>query len=146
MQVRINDNNYIRVQRNMPSLMSRLRARFYLHPNTLSMAENDNFMIFMAHDSVGNRNLTIEMRRFSGKFQVRGGIKNNAALFVYTPWANLSNTTQAIEIDARAASSASASDGYITLWIDGTQAATLTGIANSSWAQKRDPGWRSLRY
>jgi hypothetical protein len=137
MQVRINDNNYIRVQRNMPSLMSRLRARFYLHPNTLSMAENDNFMIFMAHDSVGNRNLTIEMRRFSGKFQVRGGIKNNAALFVYTPWANLSNTTQAIEIDARAASSASASDGYITLWIDGTQAATLTGIANSSWAQKR---------
>jgi photosystem II stability/assembly factor-like uncharacterized protein len=137
MQVRINDNNYIRVQRNMPSLMPRLRARFYLHPNNLSMAENDNFMIFITQDSVGARNLAIEMRRFSGKYQVRGAIRDNAALFVYTPWADLSSTTQAIEIDARAASSAGVSDGYITLWVDGTQAATLTGIANSSWAQKR---------
>jgi photosystem II stability/assembly factor-like uncharacterized protein len=137
MQAAIKDNNNLRVQYDMPTSIPRIRARFYLHPNSLTMAEGDNFMLFLTQNSGGTRNLQIEMRRSSGKYQIRGALRVNSGLFVYTAWTTLSNARHFIEIDAKAASSSSVSDGYLTLWLNGSQVATRTGLNNSNWVQKR---------
>jgi cell division septation protein DedD len=137
LQARIADNNIMRVQKNMSGLIPGLRARFYMHPNGISMAENDRFMIFVSHDTIGDRNLQIELRRYSGKYQVRTGIKTNSNLFVFTNWVDLSNARHFIEVDAQPATSSTVADGYVRMWLNGVEVGARTGLQNSKWAQKR---------
>jgi photosystem II stability/assembly factor-like uncharacterized protein len=137
LQARIADNNIMRVQKEMNGLIPGLRARFYMHPNGIQMAENDNFMIFVSHDTIGDRNLQIELRRYSGKYQIRVGAKNDSNLFAFTSWVDISNAKHFIEVQLQPATSSSAADGYLHLWINGTQVSSRTGLQNSKWAHKR---------
>jgi hypothetical protein len=50
----------------------------------------------------------------------------------YTSWFTISDAPHFIELDWRAATAAGASDGSLTLWIDGTWRANLTGVDNDT--------------
>jgi hypothetical protein len=58
----------------------------------------------------------------------------------YTGWTALPSGWNAIELDWRASTTANANNGGLTLWINGTQVANLTGIDNDQ--QKVD--WVAL--
>jgi hypothetical protein len=71
--------------------------------------------------------------RFSnGQYQVRFGLINDGGAWRYTSWFTISDAAHPIEIDWAAATSAGANNGFLTLWIDGTQKASLTGTDNDT--------------
>ena len=65
-------------------------------------------------------------------YQLRVGAVNNAGGWRTSAWFNISDAPHPVEIDWQAATAAGATNGYLTLWIDGAQKANLTGVSNSS--------------
>ncbi|HET6597170.1 MAG TPA: hypothetical protein VFG81_16205 [Anaerolineales bacterium] len=129
MQAAINDNTAIYVTDDAPSAESRYRARFYFDPNSISMASGDNHFIFYAISGTSKAVARIQFR-FTNRdgYQVRVQVLNNSSSWTNSAWFAISDTPHALEIDWMAAA-----NGGLTLWIDGTQRAALTGIANSNY-------------
>ena len=76
--------------------------------------------------------LRVELRFSSGTYQVRAALVNNGTTWTTSAWFTLSDAPHFIELDWRAATAAGANNGGLTLWIDGTQRANLTGVANDT--------------
>ena len=57
---------------------------------------------------------------------------NDSTTYSSTSWYTISNGWHFIEIDWKASSAAGANNGYITLWIDGVQQGSVTGIDNDT--------------
>lgn len=68
----------------------------------------------------------------SGNYQVRAGLIDNGTSWTYTSWFTISDASHYIEWDWRAAS-----NGGLTLWIDGAQQEDLTNVDNSSRVMDR---------
>ena len=132
MQALINDNTAIFVTDQTPTAEPRYRARFHFDPNSISMVSGDNHFIFYAVSGTSKAVLRMKFRFSKGAYQVRAEILNNSAAWSNTAWFPISDSPHALEIDWLAATPG-ASDGGLTLWIDGGQQAMLTGIANSNY-------------
>lgn len=133
MQAAINDNTTIYVTDDTPAAESRYRARFYFDPNSISMRSGDNHFIFYAISGTSKAVTRIQFRfTNSGGYQVRVQILNNSSAWTNSAWFSISDAPHALEINWLAAT-----NGGITLWIDGTQRAALTGIANSNYRVDR---------
>jgi uncharacterized protein YjiK len=129
MQAAINDNTALYVTDDTPAAESRYRARFYFDPNSISMASGDNHFIFYAISGT-SKVVTRTQFRFTNRdgYQVRVQIRNNSSAWTNSAWFAISDAPHALEIDWLAAT-----NGGVTLWIDGTQRAALTDIANSNY-------------
>jgi hypothetical protein len=132
MQILVDDNNGRYVTDDSPSTESRYRARFYLDPNSISMAKNDTHYVFTALNASGTVVLRIELRRGNNGYQIQAGVADDAAVFTTTSYFSISDAPHAIEIDWRAATAAGANNGVLTLWIDGVQRSNLTTIDNDT--------------
>jgi RHS repeat-associated protein len=126
LQVTVDDTQDAYVVDNKLSNEPRYRARFYFDPNSISMANNDGFRIF----SASNRAI-IEFRFSAGDYQVRTLVYDDYWNAYYSEWETITDGPHALEIDWKATSSPSFSDGYLYFWIDGVQKGSLTNIHNS---------------
>ena len=137
------------------ALEPRYRARFYIDPNSILMGSSDIHTIFAGYPSSGSTNpvLRIQIRKVTGAqpYQVQVGIRRDNNTWVYSAWFGMTDAPHGIEIDWRAASAPGSNDGRLTLWIDGSQKADLTGIDNDQQRVDRvrlgavdglDPGTR----
>jgi len=71
------------------------------------------------------------------QYQIRAALADDLSVWANTNWFNVSDAPHYIEVDWRAATSDGANDGGLTLWIDGTQQADLTGVDNDTWRVDR---------
>ncbi|HSV85140.1 MAG TPA: hypothetical protein VLH85_01100, partial [Levilinea sp.] len=136
LQARINDNNAVFVHNTLSAAQSRYRMRFYLHPNSLTMAEGDLFIIFNAFNAANSSNIMIRMRRSAGNYQIQAAARDNTA-WQLTAWYSISNAQHYVEIDWRAATSASPNSGFLYLYINGTLRTSLA-LTNSDWLVARE--------
>ena len=127
----IDDSNTIFVTDDTPNGEPRYRARFYLDPNSISMASGNRFFLFNAFMGTSTAVMRVEMQFASGQYQLRANVLNNSGTWTSTAWFPISDAPHPVEIDWRAASSGS-SNGGVTLWIDGVQAADIATIANDT--------------
>jgi len=90
-----------------------------------------------------------------GNYQLRARLANNATTWTNTNWFTTSDAPHFIELDWRAATAPGASDGNLTLWIDGVEQADLTSVDNDTWRIDRarlgalagiDAGTRGIYY
>ena len=132
MQANITSNTSIYVTDNSPVNELRYRARFYFNPNSITMSNNNAFYLLYGLTSNGTVTLRVELGQSSTGYRVRAALSNNSTTFTTSSWFNLSNAPHYIEIDWRAASAAGATDGGLTLWIDNSQLASVTGISNDA--------------
>jgi hypothetical protein len=136
MQAQINDNNSIFVTDDRPTAESRYRARFYFDPNSITMASSDAHLILIGRTANGTTTgatvLQVELRYSGGKYQIRALISDDATAFTSSGWFTINDAPHSIEIDWRASTAAGANNGGLTLWIDGTQQANVTGIDNDT--------------
>ncbi len=132
LQVVIDDTNAIYVTDDTPSAEPRYRARFYFDPNSISMVSGDNHYIFVAYTGTSTAVLRGTFRFSSGFYQVRYSLLNDSGTWQNTSWFTISDASHYIEIDWRSATAAGANDGGLTLWLDGTQKANLTGVDNDT--------------
>jgi len=132
MQAVIDDNKAIYVTDDRPSAEPRYRARFYFDPNSIAMVSGDTHFIFYGYSGASTIVLRVQFRFSNGNYQVRASLLNDGSTWTNTSWFTISDASHFIELDWRAATAAGANDGGLTLWIDGTQQANLTGVDNDT--------------
>jgi hypothetical protein len=132
LQAVVDDNNSIYVTDDRPTAEPRYRARFYFDVNSIAMASGDAHFIFKGFTGTSTEVLRVEFRRSSGTYQLRARLLNDGSTWVDTNWFTISDASHFIELDWRAAAAAGANNGGMTLWIDGTQQADLTGVDNDT--------------
>jgi uncharacterized protein YjiK len=132
MQAVIDDTNTIYVTDDRPNAEPRYRARFYFDPNSIGMASGSAHFIFNGFMGTSTAVLRVEFRFFSGAYQVRGRLINDGSTWTNTNWFTVSDAPHFIELDWRAATGVGANNGGLTLWIDNTQQANLTGVDNDT--------------
>jgi hypothetical protein len=120
------------VQDNTPLAEARYRARFWFDPNGIAMAANNSHDIFIGNSGASTGVLRVEFRYDGANYQLRAALRNNASTWTNSEWVTISDTPHSIEVDWRAATSTSTSNGSLTLWIDGTQRGSISGIANDT--------------
>jgi hypothetical protein len=133
MQVLINDGDNLYTIDDAPNAEPRYRVRFYFDPNSLSMATGDSFNLFRALMGTSKSVLQVAFRYSSGSYQLRGAVLNDSSSFVTTNWITISDAPHSIELEWRAATSAGVNDGSLTLWIDGVEQGSLSGLDNDTW-------------
>jgi hypothetical protein len=132
MRVNIANNNPAYVQDDSPNAEARYRARFYFAPNSISMKSGNSHVIFTGYQGASTGVARVEFRYSSGLYQLRAGLINNSTTWRASNWFTISNAPHYVELDWSAASSPATANGYLTLWIDGVQQASLTGVANDT--------------
>jgi hypothetical protein len=132
MQAAINSNTSIYVTDNSPVNEAHYRARFYFNPNSISMSSGNAHYLLYGLTGNGVVTLRVEFGRSTTSYRIRAALNNNSSTWTNTSWVNISNSAHYIEIDWRAATASGATDGGLTLWIDGVQLADITGIGNNT--------------
>ena len=95
MQVAINNSLGAYAVDLTPNLEARFRTRFYFDVNSLNMANNDSFTIFLAVSASNQSVANIDLRKSVGDYPVRAGITNDAVGWSYTPWVTISDDPHA---------------------------------------------------
>jgi hypothetical protein len=133
LQAVINDNNSIYVTDETPDAETHYRARFYFDPNSIAMAKNDEHVIFDGAAASGSGAFDLELRSTGKKYQFRIAVFKDGGTITTGGWVtNIADVPHVVEVEWRAATSAGTNDGYLTLWLDGVQTSTVTGIDNDT--------------
>jgi hypothetical protein len=132
LQATINNTNAMLVRDDSPNAEPRYRARFYFDPNSITMVNGDTHIFFQGNMGTSTGVVRGQFRFSSGQYQVRFNLLNDSGTWQNTSWFTISDAPHSIEIDWAAATTAGANNGFLTLWIDGNQQPSLTGIDNDT--------------
>jgi RHS repeat-associated protein len=115
-----------------PGLESRYRARFYFDPNSITMSNNSDHVIFYG-DSGTTAVLKVDFGYTTANgYRLRVGLTNDTSSFTNSSWVNITDAPHYIELDWQAATSAGANNGKVDWWIGGVQQTGLSGIDNDT--------------
>lgn len=153
----INDNNPLYVTDDWPDNETFYWAQFYFDPNSISMGNGNEHRIFIGSDiaPITTNILQVEFRFFSGAYQLRTQVLDDASVWTSTNWFAISDAPHVVNFEWQAASGAGANDGRLVFWIDGIQQASLSGINNDTWQMDKaklgavsgiDSGTRGTEY
>ena len=132
LQVLVNDTNPLYVADDSPGAETRYRARFYLDPNSISIAKNKGHLIFVGYNSAGTAVLQVELGFSSSSYRLRAGLLDDLGVLANTAWFTISDAPHLIEVDWRAATAPGANNGGLTLWIDEAQKTDMTRVDNDT--------------
>jgi len=132
LQAVIDDNNSIYVTDDSPNAETRYHARFYFDTNSILMRNNDNHYLFHGYTGTSTAVVRVQLRYSNGNYQIRAALRNDSSTWTSSGWFTISDSSHPIEIAWRAATTSGVNNGSLTLWIDGTQRADLTGIDNDT--------------
>lgn len=128
----INDNNSLFAYKDVVKTTN-YRYRFYFDPNSISMANNDRFMISHLYQNGGSwiwMDGVDYYRNSSGVYYLSfGGNDDAGAWSVYDEIA-ISDSPHYIEIAMVRATTAVSSNGSYEWWVDGVSQGLFTGIDN----------------
>lgn len=127
MQAVIDDNTSIFVTDNTPNAETRYRVRFSFDPNSITMANGNSFIPFIAQGG-SRRAIQVLFNRSGGSYQMQVRTQNDAGTYLGTATVNISDAPHVIEILWVRATAAGANDGTLTFWLDGVQVGSVTGI------------------
>lgn len=128
----IDDTTDIKVNDNTPNAETRYRARYYIDPNTISMA-NDDFIQNLLGYSLTNSSMFKVYLNYSSAdgYRIYFAISKDAG---YEPssYHIISDAPHCIEVDWKASSAPGADDGFLSLWIDGVLKETIANVDNDT--------------
>ncbi|MEW6093469.1 MAG: LamG-like jellyroll fold domain-containing protein [Chloroflexota bacterium] len=127
LQAVIDDNNDIYVQDGTPSSEIQYRARFYLNPNSVSMASGDLLDIFTGYSGETGV-FRIQMQKTNGVYQVRIGSRSDSGTWVDSAWYDLVAGWNAVEI----AYIPGHLTGQMSLWLGGELKQGFYNLDNES--------------
>ncbi|MBL8093257.1 MAG: hypothetical protein JNL73_03735 [Anaerolineales bacterium] len=114
-----------------PNREAHYRARLYVDPNTLTMANGNAFYlmaIYTGTTEIGR----VELQKVAAGYQVRVNARNDASVWTNTAWVNLSDAGHYLEIDWQAATAPGANNGSLAFWLDGAPQGTLSNLDNDT--------------
>ena len=104
LQAVINDNNPIYVTDTTPAAETRYQARFYIDPNSISVASGNAFYLFTGTSGTSTTILRIEYRFFNNNHQLRAELLNDKTNWKTSNWFTISDAVHFIELNWSAAS------------------------------------------
>jgi hypothetical protein len=131
----VNDTDALYVQDDSPNDEYRYRARFYFDPNGFDTGEADGHQrvrLLTALDPTGLRLLAVVLRRVSGQFAIAARVRRNDGARDDTGFVDITDAPHLLELDWVRSSAPGASDGSLTLWIDESPEAALSGLDNDA--------------
>ena len=131
MQVLINDTSNLTVTDQSPNAEPSYRARFYFDPNSISMADGLDFYILTGYDTSSAFQVQFGFSAATG-YRIRLRQTNDSAGTTSITWVNITDAPHFIEIEWHAATAVGANNGGATLWIDGVQSGSLSGLDNDT--------------
>ena len=108
----------------------KVRARFYIDPNALTMATNNSFYLLDLIYGAGTIFAQVVLRWDGSNFVTRLYAINDEAGEVNTTSTTLSDAPHYIEIYVTREVSNGSNDGTASIWVDGGSQKDLTGIGN----------------
>ncbi|MFZ2095373.1 MAG: SBBP repeat-containing protein, partial [Anaerolineales bacterium] len=134
MKVTINDGDTLAVTDDTPDNESHYFARFYFDPNSIRMSSGDAHQIFQGYTELAGFGLIIkiQLRKSGSLYYIDAYIRTDNGSWALPLATSLSDTYHAIEIEWKASSSPSTSNGYLKLWVDGTPKGTRSSIDNDT--------------
>jgi len=109
-----------------------LSTFFRIDPNSLPMANGDNFTVFSALPSGGGLTFDVRLRKSAAGYSMRAFAfldSGNSA----TAWTPIADGSQTVRLDWQAATAGS-QDGSLHLWLDGQSAGFLQNLDNDTKA------------
>lgn len=128
----LDDNTAIYVTDDAPNAEPRYRVRFYFDPNSIGMAANDAHYIFYGIAGASTAVLRVEFGWSGSSYRIRAALLNDGTTWTTSAWVDISDAPHFIELDWRASAAAGVNNGSLTLWVDGTQRANMTGVDNDT--------------
>lgn len=128
----LNDSSPIFVRDDSPVSETAYRASFWFDPNSISMAQNDDHVIFRAFSGNSTNLIQLNFRYFNGQYQTQVWTLDDGNVWRSSNWLVVSDTPHQIELDWRAASAAAANDGVVTLRLDSGLATSINGLDNDT--------------
>ena len=132
LQAVIDDNNAIFLTDDLADQEAQYRARFYFDPNSIGMASGDSHYIFWGYNPSSGDVFRMNFRYWAGNYQLQAFTYLDGGSVRATPWQTLSDEAHFVELDWQAGSGVGADDGQMTLWIDGVEQASLSGLDNDT--------------
>jgi YD repeat-containing protein len=133
MQAYITSTNPMYVRDDTPSGETHYRARFYFHPNSISIPNTTAQNILVGRATSGSVEVfRIQFRKSGSNYQISGQIRNDSTGYSSMAWYTISNAEHFVETDWKAATAAGAKNGYLSLWIDGALKETKSGVDNDT--------------
>lgn len=132
----IDNTTSMYVRSDHPVAEPRYRARFYFDPNSITMASADIHSLFNGRTASGANVFTIQFNYTTTttppSYRIRPQIYNNAGSATSGSYQVISDAPHYIEIDWQADTAAGATNGALTLWIDGVLKQTMSTIDNET--------------
>ena len=110
----------------VPSKRRTLSVAFSIDPNSLTMASENVFQLLKGEGAQVICNLGYDNNGTSS-YELRGGIENDSGAVQYTAWKDITDAPHKVEIRATYATSATANNASIELWIDGAKVSENDG-------------------
>jgi hypothetical protein len=131
MQALINDTAAIRVEDESPENESEYHARFYFNPNSVTIPNNNGFVLFSGGGDAGTA-FRLMFNYNGGTYKLQSKIQNDANSAVSGQEIVLSNAPHSIEVSFKKSTSVGANNGEFKLWIDGVLVDTVTSVDNDT--------------
>ena len=106
-----------------------LRFRFYIDPNSIRMATNDNFRILRLKNTAGTDVCYLSLKQTTNGYHIVSRIFDDSGSQVLSD-SVITDSAHYVEVLMIRSESSSASDGEAQLWIDDVQKGALSGIDN----------------
>lgn len=133
MQAVIDDATNIYGKMSSSITTNQYRLRFYLDPNSITMAEGDRFDVVqvVATNSPWPMSLFIELGYAGGNYNIRTFANDDESAWnKYTSQYTITDDPHYVEVLLQRESSDGSDDGRLTLWIDGLLKETKTDVDN----------------
>jgi len=120
----IDDTTYLRVYDDTPNSETRYRVRFYIDPNSITMADGTNITLISLWDSGWTASpFIVRFQKNSGVYQI---IVNDNTETVW--WvATISDAPHYVEVDWKAG----VADAFLKFWLDGSLVGSNTALAGN---------------
>jgi parallel beta-helix repeat protein len=132
LQALIDDGNKIFVSDDRPNAEPHYQVRFYFDPNSITMLNGEDFYIFQGYISASAAVLKVKFIFSNGSYQLKASLLNDDTTWTSSSSIPISDSSQFIELDWQAATAVGANNGSLTVWVNGVQQASLTGVDNDT--------------
>jgi len=135
MQAVVNDTAGIYVVDDSPAAETHYRARFYFDTNGFDPGEAQSHFrtrIFIAFDNLGQRQITVVLKRQAGQYSVEGRVRLNDGTRADTGFVSLPAGENFVEVAWNRAPGVSDGDFQLIVNGNGESTITLTGLDNSA--------------
>ena len=127
----IDDTNAKYVQDDMLNAEKHYRFRFYIDPNTVTMAAGNIFNMFTT-GSITGYSIIITLEYNDSVYKIRLSVRLDSGSYAYFDRVVLTDEPHYIEVEWKAATADGANDGYAKLWVDGSLRQTSASLDNDT--------------